>query len=148
MRPDPVAAGTANASCCSRNRGYRGRALVQLHRRGACRRIEIRAVDVHGGAGRTRRRRESGDGGHPRCGDDKILRAGWPCWPPTVTVTLPVVAPAGTATVSVVGDALTTTAATPLNATALLAGVALNPRARDRNDGADGSGRRNQSREA
>jgi hypothetical protein len=47
--------------------------------------------------------------------------------PATVTATFPVLAPAGTITVSAVMDAATTGAATPLNATRLIAAVALNP---------------------
>jgi hypothetical protein len=47
--------------------------------------------------------------------------------PPTVTATLPVLAPAGTVAVSDVADASETAAATPLNETLLSAAVALNP---------------------
>ena len=126
MRPEPVAAGTANASCVVVTDDTRAGLWFSFTVVAPAAGLKFVPSTFTVVPGRP------ADGVNPAmvgipaaattksCALMAVLAA-------TVTVTLPVVAPAGTATVSAVGDALTTTAATPLNATALSTGVALNP---------------------
>ena len=136
VKATPVAGHSANRhhhvsrrrSCRYRHNDARGaparrrcRRPVELNGAGALRRAEVRPCDRHTRTDRPRCRIQARDA---RCGNRTVKADSVLATPPTVTTTLPVVAPVGTGTTMLVALQLVVVAAVPLNFTVLVPCVA------------------------